>query len=76
MLVDLTCRDGAHRRLGGVDVWRIGIPVAAVEVDEHDERRPGGALVAVDFDVTSASSDDAIAAEAGRHPVFELTPVP
>jgi deazaflavin-dependent oxidoreductase (nitroreductase family) len=28
------------------------------------------------FDVTKRSSDDAIAAEADRHPVFALTPVP
>jgi hypothetical protein len=37
---------------------------------------PSERFVRRDFDITAASSDDAIAAEAGRHPVFALTPVP
>jgi hypothetical protein len=37
---------------------------------------PSERFVRHDFDVTAASSDDAIAAEAPRHPVFALTPAP
>ena len=36
---------------------------------------PSARFVRGDFDVTSRSSDDAIAAEAPRHPVFALSPV-
>jgi hypothetical protein len=37
---------------------------------------PSERFVRHDFDITAESSDDAIAAEAPRHPVFELTPAP
>jgi deazaflavin-dependent oxidoreductase (nitroreductase family) len=36
---------------------------------------PSERFVRSDFDVTSGSSDEAIAGEAPRHPVFALTPV-
>lgn|GEM_PF-856744 len=39
-LVHLTGRDGPHRCLGLIDIRRVGNPVAVVEVDEHDKRRP------------------------------------
>jgi hypothetical protein len=38
--------------------------------------KPAGRFVKAYFDVTPESPDDAIAAEAHRHPVFALTPVP
>jgi deazaflavin-dependent oxidoreductase (nitroreductase family) len=37
---------------------------------------PSERFVRSDFDVTADSTDEAIAAEAARHPVFALTPVP
>lgn len=37
---------------------------------------PSERFVRRDFEVTRASSDEAIAAEAHRHPVFALTPAP
>jgi hypothetical protein len=39
--------DGEHGRLCVVDLGRIGVLAAVVEVDEEDERGPRGALVAV-----------------------------
>lgn len=46
-LVHLPSRDGQHRLFGLVDVGRVGVPHAVVEVDEQHERRPRRALVAV-----------------------------
>lgn len=37
---------------------------------------PSERFVRSHFDITSRSSDEAIATEASRHPVFALTPVP
>ncbi len=57
---------------------------AAREVDAHEAvpvlRRylsmPSRFFVRRHFDVTAKSPDNAIASEANRHPVFELTPIP
>jgi deazaflavin-dependent oxidoreductase (nitroreductase family) len=49
-------------------------PAAAVPVLRAYLSMPSRWFVRRDFDVTAASSDDAIAAEAPRHPVFALTP--
>jgi deazaflavin-dependent oxidoreductase (nitroreductase family) len=38
--------------------------------------KPAGRFVKAYFDVTPASDDDAFAAEAPRHPVFALAPLP
>lgn len=51
-------------------------PVEAVPVLRAYLSMPSERFVRRDFSVTAASSDDAIAAEATRHPVFDLTPVP
>lgn len=47
LFVNLACSNRKHRPFGIVDLGRIGLPSAAVEVDEHDKRGPSGALVAV-----------------------------
>lgn len=39
--------DGEYRGLGFVDIGRVRIPHAVVEVDEESERSPRGALVAI-----------------------------
>ena len=46
----------------------------AVSVLRSYLRMPARFFVRRHFDVTARSTDDAIAAEADRHPVFELTP--
>jgi deazaflavin-dependent oxidoreductase (nitroreductase family) len=51
-------------------------PVEAVPVLRAYLSMPSERFVRRDFGVTAASSDDAIAAEATRHPVFDLSPVP
>jgi deazaflavin-dependent oxidoreductase (nitroreductase family) len=51
-------------------------PVAAVPVIRHYLSMPSERFVRKDFDVNARSTDQAIAAAAAKHPVFELTPLP
>lgn len=51
---------------------REAVPV----LREYLAMKPVGKYVGAYFDVTPESSDDAIEADAPRHPVFELHPVP
>jgi deazaflavin-dependent oxidoreductase (nitroreductase family) len=52
-------------------------PAEAVPVLRHYlAMKPANRFVKAYFDVTAESPDDAIAAEAPRHPVFTLNPVP
>ena len=46
-LVDLAGGDGQHRLFSLVDVGRVGLLDATVEIDEHDQGRPSGSLVPV-----------------------------
>jgi deazaflavin-dependent oxidoreductase (nitroreductase family) len=50
-------------------------PTEATPVLRDYLAMPSERFVRRDFEVTKASSDEAIAAEAHRHPVFALTPV-
>jgi deazaflavin-dependent oxidoreductase (nitroreductase family) len=59
--------------------------LAATEIDPGDAvpvlrrylaMKPAGRFVKAYFDVDPGSSDEAFAAEAPRHPVFALTPMP
>ena len=47
LLIDLSGRDSEHGLLGVIDIRGIGIPGAAVEIDEHDQCSPRGSLVAI-----------------------------
>jgi deazaflavin-dependent oxidoreductase (nitroreductase family) len=50
--------------------------IEAVPVLREYLSMPSERFVRRDFDITSDSTDDAIAMEAPRHPVFALTPTP
>jgi hypothetical protein len=41
------CSDGQHRRFGLVNVRRVRLPLHPVEIEEHHERSPRRALVAI-----------------------------
>ena len=46
--IDFPGCDSQHGLLGFVDVWRVGLPGPAIEVNEHHESRPGCSLVVVE----------------------------